>query len=151
MTAEEATIAMREIWNAGLYGRDFVFRFTPEQFAAACNGIGPESWPPERREALTKWLSTFLRAADVHDLRYTYDNDGTRQSFDAANDELEKNCLLLANEKYAWYNPWRYVARHAAHAIGRACKDFGWPAYAEAYEKRHPTPTSKQEEMKCAE
>ena len=137
MTAEEATIAMREIWNAGLYGRDFVFRFTPEQFAAACNGIGPESWPPERREALTTWLSTVLRAADVHDLRYTYDNDGTRQSFDAANDELEKNCLLLADLKYSWYNPIRYFARNRAHLVATACRLFGWSDWKKAYTKKH--------------
>ena len=136
MTIEDAKDALREIWNAGLYGRDFVLRLTPEQFASACNGIGPESWPPAWRAKLDKWLATFRRAADVHDCRFTFDNDGTRQSFDAANDELEKNCIILADARYAWYNPWRYVARHAAHLVGKACRDFGWPAYEEAFEKQ---------------
>lgn len=146
MTREEAIAAMREIWNAGLYGREFAYRFTPEQFAAGCNGIGPESWPEERRAKLDKWLATFRRAADVHDLRFTYDNDGTRQSFDAANDELEKNCRLLADGKYAWYNPWRYVARRGAHLVAKACRDFGWSAYSQAYEKQNP-----KGKLKCAE
>ena len=146
MTAEEAKVALAEIWQAGLYGRDFARRFTPEQIAAACNGIGPESWPEERRAKMDRWLATFRRAADVHDLRYSYDNDGTRERFDAANDELERNCLILADRKWAWWNPWRYVARHAAHAVGKACRDFGWDAYEKAYEKQNP-----KGEMKCAE
>lgn len=145
MTEAEAKIAMREIWNAGLYGREFVYRLTPAQFAAACNGIGPESWPEEWRAKLDDWLATFRRAADVHDCRFTWDNDGTRQSFDMANDEIEKNCLLLADEKYAWWNPWRYLARRAAKLVGRACRDFGWPAFDEAYKKH------KQEENQCTE
>ena len=147
MTEEQAKIAMREIWDAGLYGREFITRLTAKQIAAACNGIGPESWPAERRAKLDKWLATFRRAADVHDCRFTLDNDGTREKFDAANDEIEKNCLILADQKYAWYNPWRYFARHAAHLVGKACRDFGWPAFDEAFKKTHP----KQEEMKCTE
>ena len=145
MTEGEAVIAMREIWSAGLYGRDFVYRLTPAQFAAACNGIGPESWPESWRAKLDDWLATFRRAADVHDCRFTWDNDGTRQGFDAANNEIEKNCLILADEKYGWWNPWRYFARHAARAVGKACRDFGWPAYEAAYEKH------KEGESKCIE
>ncbi len=146
MTETEAKKALTEIWEAGLYGRDFVHRLTIEQFASACNGIGPARWPAERRAKLDKWLAVFRRAADVHDCRFTYDNDGTRQSFDMANDELEKNCLILANLKYAWYNPVRYFARHGAHLIGAACREFGWEAYDEAFGKTH-----NQEEMKCTE
>lgn len=145
MTEEQAKAAMREIWDAGLYGREFVYRLTPAQVAAACNGIGPASWAEEWRAKLNKWLATFRRAADVHDCRFTFDNDGTREKFDAANDEIEKNCLILADQKYAWYNPWRYFARRAAHLIGKACRDFGWPAFDEAFKKH------KQEEMQCTE
>lgn len=147
MKVDEAIVAMRDIWDAGLYGRDFVYRFTPEQFASACNGIGPESWPESWRQRLEGWLGTFRRAADVHDMRYSFDNDGTRQRFDAANDELAQNCRLLADAKYAWYNPWRYLARRAAKLVGQTCRDFGWPAYDEAFKKNNPI----KEEMKCAE
>ena len=112
---------------------DLCGRAHPEQFSAACNGCGPASWPEERREKLTKWLATFAPAFDVHDCRFTFDNDGTRENFDYANDELEKNCILLANQEYAWYNPLRYVARHAGHIIAALCREFGWQSWKEAY------------------
>ncbi len=146
MTEAEAKKALTEIWEAGLYGRDFVHRLTIEQFAGACNGIGPEAWPQEWRDRLDKWLATFRLAADVHDCDFTFHNNGTREKFDEANDRLEKNCLILADRRYAWYNPFRYFARNRAHLIGKACRDFGWEAYDEAYRKTH-----KQEEMKCTE
>ena len=135
MTVEEAKAAAVEIWDIGLYGAVFMNGLTAEQVAAAANGIGPESWSPEARAKLDKWLSTFRLAAVVHDCRFTYDNDGTRPPFDAANNELENNCLILANHHYAWYNPMRYLARHAAHIVADACRDFGWDDWRKAYQK----------------
>ena len=136
MTAEEATKAVEEMCRIGLYGSDFMRGLKPEQIAAACNGCGPEAWPEAWRAHLDSWLSTFRLAFDIHDCRFTYDNDGSRVKFDAANDELEKNCLVLADEKYAWYNPFRYFARNRAHIIADACRStFGWQAFREANEK----------------
>ena len=133
MTPYEAQQRKNRIRDAELYGWPFVCALTDEQFSAACNGCGPASWPEERREKLTKWLATFAPAFDVHDCRFTFDNDGTRENFDYANDELEKNCILLANQEYAWYNPLRYVARHAGHIIAALCREFGWQSWKEAY------------------
>lgn len=135
MTLEEAQERKSRINCLILYGWVFISTLTCEQFASACNGIGPESWPKERRQKLDKWLETFGLAADVHDCRFTYDNDGTREKFDYANDELEKNCKLLADEKYAWWNPLRYFARNRAHLIAEACRVFGWDAWIQAYKK----------------
>ena len=132
MTIDEARISIGEIIDANLYGADFVRSIGPAKVAAACNGIGPASWPEKRRQKLDKWLKTFRRAADVHDCRFTYCNDGSVSKFDAANEELKRNGLILADRKYAWYNPLRYFARNRAHLIGFLCDEFGWSAWIKA-------------------
>ncbi len=136
MTPYEAQQRKDTIRAAEMYGWQFVCGLTDEQFASACNGCGPESWPDEWRARLDKWLSTFGPAFDGHDCRFTFDNDGSREKFDYANDELEKNCLLLANLKYAWYNPLRYFARNRARLIAKACRNFGWQAWKDAFAKK---------------
>ena len=133
MTPHEVQTRKERIRELAMYGWQFVCLLTDEAYDTACNGCGPESWPKERREKLTAWLSTFALAFDIHDCRFAYDNDATREKFDHANDELEKNCLLLADEKYAWYNPFRYLARNRGHIIADLCRKFGWTAWKEAY------------------
>ena len=135
MTIDEAKEVIGFAHDAAMYGWGFMRSLGPEKVAAACNGCGPESWPQEWRDKLGKWLKTFRPAFDGHDCRFTYDNDGTREKFDYANDELEKNCLLLADRKYAWYNPLRYFARNRAKLIGGACRTFGWQAWQDAFRK----------------
>lgn len=139
MTPYEAQQRKARIRDAELYGWPFVCALTDEQFSAACNGCGPASWPEERREKLTKWLATFAPAFDVHDCRFDWDNDGTRENFDYANRELGKNCVLLADEKYAWYNPVRYWARQKGKLIAALCREFGWSAWKEAYNHKKGT------------
>lgn len=135
ITEEEAAARLAAIRDLELYGWRFMESLTLTEIANACNGIGPESWQEKSRKKLDKWLSAFRLAADVHDCRFTWDNDGTREKFAYANDELERNCLVLADEKYAWYNPLRYLARRAAHLVAQACRDFGWNDYKDAYSK----------------
>lgn len=135
MTTEEAKCAIVDACNNALYGCFFMAALGIEKVASACNGCGPESWPQEWRDKLGKWLSTFSLAFDIHDCRFTYGNDGSREKFDYANDELEKNCKLLADLKYAWYNPLRYFVRKKAKLVGAACRNFGWSAWIKAYNK----------------
>ena len=137
MTVEEAIAAKAEIHAAKLYGAGFVLSLTNEKVASACNGCGPESWPPEKRAALGAWLRTFTPAFHVHDCRFTYDNDLSAVKFKTANDELEENCLLLADLKYGWYNPCRYIARHKGHLVAMMCRIFGWSAWEDAYYKNN--------------
>ena len=133
MTPCEAQRRKNRIRDLDLYGWIFVCSLTDEQFAVACNGCGPASWPEEKRRKLTKWLSTFALAFDVHDCRFDWDNDGTREKFDFANRELGKNCVVLADEKYAWYNPLRYWARQKGKLIAALCQDFGWDDWKKAH------------------
>lgn len=137
MTIDEARALIEEISVAGLDGAIEVACLGPERVAAACNGIGPASWPEERRAKLDKWLRTFRPAAGVHDCDFEFNNDGSVEKFNEANERLERNCLILADRKYAWYNPFRYVARNRAHLVATACRLFGWSDWKKAYTKKH--------------
>ena len=139
MTEEDAKRAVEDFCRLGLYGADFMRSLTPEQVASACNGCGPASWKEEHRQKLDKWLKTFKLAFDGHDCDFTYRNDGTRKTFDEANDRLGKNCKVLADYKYAWYNPVRYLARHGGYVIADLCSAFGWEDYLKAYNEKGKT------------
>lgn len=135
MTPYEAQQRKNRIRDAELYGWQFVCSLPDDKFAAACNGCGPESWPEEKRRKLTKWLALFLPCFDVHDCDFTYRNDGSREGFDAANRRLRKNCRLVADDKYSWYSPLRYLARRAGKIIAGLCQEFGWSDWKKAYNK----------------
>ena len=118
-----------------LDGVDFIARFTEEELAESYNGIGPEFLPPTMREKVTEHLSLFAPAALIHDLRNEY-SDGTRCSFNYANYEFLANCRKLAAQKYAWYNPRRYIAYSVAKLLYKfVCSDGGWTAWIQAKER----------------
>ena len=70
----------------------------------------------------------------IHDCRFAYDNDGGDSKFRAANDELERNCRIVADATYKWWQLRRYLARRAGRIMADACRDFGWTAWRDAYE-----------------
>lgn len=135
ITLDEAKDTIIEARRLGLSGAEFLTVLGPYNVARACNGIGPESMRPKWRERLNSWLWLFCPPARVHDCRFTHDNDGTDAKFRAANDELERNCLIMADSEYAWYNPLRYLWRHRAHVVAEACRQFGWYDWREAFDK----------------
>ena len=118
-----------------LEGADFAEGFTIEELAETFNGIGPESWHPKLREALDNLAADLLPAAFIHDLRFSH-GDGSTADFNAANDELEMNGLKIAEAKYVWYNPMRYITRRRARTFANLCRIFGWQPYLDAVEKR---------------
>ena len=108
----------------------------PEALAVKYNGIGPESWPEEFRDAVTKGFAYFQPAALIHDLRFTF-ADGSRFQFKFANVEFHNNCLKLADYSVPW---WRIFKRFAVvgAALGfykAVSSDFGWNAYIKATSK----------------
>lgn len=118
----------------GLSGAEWLAELPLGKIRAAYNGIGPEWLPVQIREKLNKWLGLFAVCAVVHDCRFAYDNDGTDAKFRAANDELERNCLIMADSEYVWYNPIRYLWRHRAHVVAEACRQFGWDDWRKAFD-----------------
>jgi len=134
MTLREAQDAISRARALKLSGAEFIATLGDENVMRAYNGIGPEWLPASIRAKLDKWLDTFSIGAVIHDCRFVYDNDGEDAKFRAANDELERNCLIVADATYAWYNPVRYLARWRGRHIAEACRDFGWGAWRDAYE-----------------
>ena len=114
-----------------LSGTDFLHTLSIEEMCAAYNGIGPESFHPTLRKAVDHLAPDLRPIALIHDVRFTY-GDGSREWFDYANDELEANGLSLANQKYRWYNPMRYITRVRVRTYAALCRNFGWEAYLRA-------------------
>ena len=117
-----------------LDGTDLAEGFTAAQLAAMFNGIGPESWPQALRDALDDLAADLMPAAFIHDIRYAT-GDGTREDFDRANKELRANGEKIANAKYAWYHPMRYITRRRARTFASLCQRYGWDAYQAASTK----------------
>ena len=118
----------------GLSGSEFIADLSLGKIRAAYNGIGPEWMSQKIRDKITKYLSLFTVCAVIHDCRFAYWNDGTDARFREANDELERNCLIVADANYKWWQLRRYLARHAGRIMAQACRDFGWSAWRDAYE-----------------
>lgn len=135
MTLEEAKETINNAKDLGFSGAEFLETLGAENVRRSCNGIGPEKMPKKWRVRLDNWLWLFKDPCRCHDCRFTFDNDGSEAKFRAANDELGRNCLIMADSEYAWYNPLRYVWRHRAKGVAWVCQTFGWESWRDAYVK----------------
>lgn len=114
--------------------------FSAARLAVMYNGAGPDWLPASVRSALTKKLAWAEAAFLIHDVDFHF-SDGTAESFAAANDRLEHNCLTLANVTHPMGDSshlQRAEARTEALIVGEACRRFGWKAWLEAHEKNLP-------------
>lgn len=101
---------------ANLSGTDFLVEFDYDTIRDQYNGIGPEFIPVSLRAKITKYLDLFAPAALIHDLRY-YKADGTQLAWQQANEEFRLNCRRLADLRYPWWHPRRYIARNVADLL----------------------------------
>ena len=134
-TIQEAT---RMLSFATAYGLDGIAKYIDypiETLAARWNGIGPESMDEAMRKKLDKWLRLYKPACFIHDQDFA-ESDGTRGGFVAANDRLERNCLIIADDHYEWYDPRRYLARRGGRLVADACRIVGWRAWQDAHAAR---------------
>lgn len=119
-----------------IMGLDFVLSFGIDGICEAYNGIGPQFFPENMRDGVTRKLAIFEPAAMGHDCRF-HKSDGTRESFEYANNEFVINCRKCAKAAYPWYS-WR---RYRAYVVIDAMDKFnssemgGWRAWQEAYQK----------------
>lgn len=107
-----------------------------DDLSARYNGCGPEWMGADLRRRLTQRLALYEPAFLIHDNEF-YCSDGTRASFDAANDRLEHNCLTIANATYPYDGRQlpRLKARNEALLIGESCRHFAWAAWSECHER----------------
>lgn len=130
---------------ANLDGTADAATFGVVRLQEAYNGIGPEFLTPILRDKVTKYLALFAPAALIHDFRYDQ-SDGSLLMWKLANYEFFVNSYRLAREKYAWYNPRRYLAQEAAYLLYLAVSsDGGWQAWQEAKAKREARDAANKE------
>lgn len=110
-----------------------LFEHSDEEIIASCNGIGPDRWPEAVRNVIDFLNPCFILPSVIHDLSFTYDNDGTAEKFHHHNKIFEVNCSLMSKYSYGWWNPMRYVYLHKAKKFGMLLDDFGWKAWEDAY------------------
>ena len=134
-TIQEATRMLSLATAYGLYGAAKYINYPIETLAARWNGIGPERMSEKARKKLDKWLRLYKPACFIHDQDFA-ESDGTRGGFIAANDRLERNCLIIADDHYEWYDPRRYLARRGGRLVADACRIAGWRAWQDAAKKR---------------
>ena len=96
-----------------------------------CNGIGPEWFPAAIRAAIDKLHPSLKVVAAIHDLDY-YFGDGTTEDFNRANANFAQNGIAVADSRYKWYDPRRYLARHSARKFAALCAVGGRVAYNKA-------------------
>ena len=115
-----------------LYGVHFLEMFPVEQLARAFNGIGPECFPEIIRKAIDILHPDLLVVAFIHDCQWSLGKDVSWAAFDLSNDFFEINGRKVADAKYKWFDPRRYIRRHQARVFADLCRDFGWRAFIAA-------------------
>ena len=129
-------IAMRDLASRlNLVGKDRLFDNSPELIAKVCNGIGPEWFPAAIRAAIDRLHPSLKVVAMIHDLDY-YFGDGTTEDFNKANSAFAANGIVVADDRYKWYDPRRYLARRSARKFAALCAVGGRVAYNKAIRDR---------------
>lgn len=122
--------------EAGLSGSEKLIGMSAEDVASKYNGIGPAWMSEANRRRLTNALKFHEAPCLIHDVVRFDRSDGSTGGFSYANDELEHNCLTLADYKCAWYSPMRYWHRHGGYLIAQTCRLTGWSAWMDAFKAR---------------
>ena len=95
------------------------------QLSYVYNGMGPDSWEPHQRKALSKVFRKILPAVLVHDWDFAM-LERTDDNFHLANDRLENNAnaiiLGMYGSWYYWFHRRYYL--NAIPVIAMACRSF---------------------------
>jgi hypothetical protein len=134
MTDEELAETRKIAETLKLIGRELL-EAKDELIKRVCNGIGPSCFPADLRKAIDKMHPSLKQVADIHDMAY-YMGDGTDEDFTNANKAFAANGRTVADFKYGWYDPRRYIARHNARKFAAMCQVAGKPAYRNAIRER---------------
>ena len=123
--------AREEAFELGLKGSALFCSLPITDVQHCCNGIGAAWMPESSRKLLNKRFPVLQTAAMIHDVRYSH-GLGTDQDFHQANEELYENGIILACNKFGWWNPVRYIVIYDARRLARVCNIFGRKAYYDA-------------------
>ncbi|MDR0932140.1 MAG: hypothetical protein LBM70_03865 [Victivallales bacterium] len=91
------------------------------------NGIGADWMPKFTRKIISEINPTLVLAADIHDLRYAQGGDELDREF--ADNEMLQNGLKLADDRYMWFDPRRYICRLQMRKFHTILREFGGLAW----------------------
>jgi len=97
-----------------------------------CNGIGADWMPVVMTKLCTKLNPVMEVPAAIHDRRYMT-RGITRSDADL---EFLTNTLKVIKDRYAWWNPWRYLMMRRAVRYYSYLVMFGDMAWEEAKKKK---------------
>lgn len=124
-TIEEAKEKYRRAVELGLSGAELLA--DPEAVRRDCNGIGAEWMGEHLRDIVGALNPTLVLAADIHDRRYAVGGDSEARA--RADREFLENGMILADARYGWYDPRRYIVRNNARKFYAALRAVGGAAW----------------------
>lgn len=123
-TVEEIAVMRRDCERYQLENRAVLSRYSDAELAEIFNGIGPACFPAALRKLLSRLHPSLVIVALIHDLEF-HESDGGAINFDLANLRFATNGRRVADTRYGWYDPRRYVVRRQAARFARLCGKFG--------------------------
>jgi hypothetical protein len=107
---------------------EIIDKFTLTEAQRVYNGVGPDSFPAELRDALSDVNIACLPAVLIHDLEYV--TGGTKDEFAASNRRLKVNMRKCVKENYSIFNPFYWWYWFEARVFSKLCQKFGFSGWA---------------------
>ena len=92
-----------------------------------CNGIGPEWFPPWLRLLINTLCPALILVAQIHDMRYHL--GGSCSDRRAADAEFMANALIIAEAKYKYFMPAKWLIEWSALKMFRLLRLAGNTAW----------------------
>jgi len=128
-TPEQAEALRSEARRLGLEAYPSFWSASAEQLARVLNGMGPDWFPADVREYMTRWQGRFRAAVAIHDWMF-YLSLGIAEEFHAANWQFLRNCRRTVRKTISVFR-WQKRAQMMIDAdllYGAVCAG-GWPGY----------------------
>lgn len=103
---------------------EIIDRFTLTEVQKIYNGVGPDSFPDELRDALSNVNIECLPAVLIHDLEYY--KGGTKEDFSKSNKRLKENMRKCVKENFFILNPLYWWYWFEARVFAKVCQEFGF-------------------------
>ena len=111
-----------------LENREISGKYTIAQLSSIYNGIGPDAFSEWLRKTISALHPSLAVVAFIHDIEW-HESNCTREKFKESNERFKTNGYKVAQAKFGWYNPLRYIVMNHARRFGNACQLFGWNAW----------------------
>jgi hypothetical protein len=123
----EVTELVNKAKEYGLENVEIIDKYTLNEIQRIYNGVGPDSFPAELRDALSDVNIACLPAVLIHDLEYV--TGGTKDEFAASNRRLKVNMRKCVKENYSIFNPFYWWYWFEARVFSKLCQKFGFSGW----------------------